>query len=191
MKNEARGTLLETERLRLRWMAPEDEDNILQIVSDPVAMQHYPQVYDRNDVQQLWMAKNVMRYERDGHGFFMCEIKPVGAHGHAPAGEFVGMCGQLIQEIDGVNEFEVGYLFVREHWGHGYATEAARALRDHGFRTYPVPHIISIIAPANTPSIAVARRNGMTLWKEAMFKDILHHIYRITRDEWKSVNLSS
>ena len=164
-------------------MRPEDEDNILKIVSDPVAMRHYPQVYDRNDVQQLWMAKNLMRYERDGHGFFMCERKETG--------EFLGMCGQLIQEIDGVNEFEVGYLFVRAQWGHGYATEAARALRDHGFRTYPVSHIISIIAPANAPSIAVACRNGMTLWKEAMFKDILHNIYRITRDEWESIRLSS
>lgn len=171
---------LETERLRLRWMVLEDEDNILSIVSDPAAMKHYPQVYDRNDVQQYWMARNFMRYERDGHGFYVCERKETGA--------FLGMCGLLTQEIDAVNELEVGYLFVRAHWGHGYATEAARACRDHGFRTYPAPHIISIIDPTNAPSIRVARRNGMTLWKEAMFKDIRHSIYRITREEWEEIS---
>src|SRR5512147_764902 len=96
---------LTTDRLRLRWMVPEDVDNMLKILSDPVAMKHYPQTYNRDEVEQLWVARNLMRYERDGHGFFMCELKATG--------EFVGMAGQLIQEIDGVNEFEVGYLLVR------------------------------------------------------------------------------
>ncbi len=161
MKDETRKTLLETERLRLRWMVPEDVDNLLRILSDPVAMKHYPQTYDRNEVEQLWIARNFVRYERDGHGFFMCERKETG--------EFLGMGGQLMQEIDGVNGLEVGYLFVRAHWGHGYATEAARALRDHGFRTYPIPHIISIINPLNTPSIAVAQRNGMKpIWETTL-----------------------
>jgi RimJ/RimL family protein N-acetyltransferase len=160
-------------------MVPEDVDNLLKILSDPVAMKHYPQVYDRESTQQLWMQRNFDRYARDGHGFFMCELKSTG--------EFVGQCGLLTQGIDGVNELEVGYLFVRAHWGQGYATEAARACRDHGFRTYPVSHIISIIDPKNTPSIRVAQRNGMTLWKDAMFKGFMDHIFRITREEWEAV----
>ena len=51
---------------------------------------------------------------------------------------------------------ELGWALAREHWGHGYATEAARAVREWA----SVEHLVSLIAPDNVRSRRVAQRLG-------------------------------
>jgi [ribosomal protein S5]-alanine N-acetyltransferase len=168
--------VLTTARMTLRRMTDSDGELLFRILGDAVAMRFYPQVYSREEAEG-WVTRNLDRYKRDGYGFYMCDLKG--------SREFVGMCGLLAQEVDGVRELEVGYLFVRAFWKQGLASEAARACRDLGFCTYPVPHIISLIDPDNIASIRVAEKNGMTVWKETIFKGSLHRVYRITREEWQ------
>jgi ribosomal-protein-alanine N-acetyltransferase len=79
----------------------------------------------------------------------------------------------------------VAYALAPEFWGQGYASEAARAVRDHAFRTLEAPFVISLILPENTGSIRVAERNGMTFWKMADFRGYHLRVYRITRAEWE------
>ena len=55
---------------------------------------------------------------------------------------------------------ELGWLLAREHWGHGYATEAARAVLD---RVGPGVRLVSLIHPDNARSIRVARKLGFAL----------------------------
>jgi RimJ/RimL family protein N-acetyltransferase len=176
-----RKIIITTDRMTLREVTLDDTDRYFQILGDPLAMKHYPQVYSREESAQ-WVERTMRRYETDGYGFYACELKD--------SGQFVGICGPLAQEIDGVREFEVGYLFVREHWGKGLATEAACACRDFGFRNYPIEHIISIIAPSNEASIRVAQNNGMSFWKEAVFKGEVDRIYRVTRRNWEQMMAS-
>jgi [ribosomal protein S5]-alanine N-acetyltransferase len=88
--------------------------------------------------------------------------------------------------VDGERQVEVAYALAPEFWGRGYATEAARAIRDHAFRTLDVPHLISLIDPENAASIRVAQRNGMAFWKTAEFRAHLVRVYRITRAEWEA-----
>jgi RimJ/RimL family protein N-acetyltransferase len=91
--------------------------------------------------------------------------------------------------MDGRFEIEVGYHLLREHWGKGYATEAARVFRNYGFETTETPSIISIIHPDNLPSQRVAIRNGMTLWAKGQpWHNEVYDIYRITREEWEKVS---
>jgi RimJ/RimL family protein N-acetyltransferase len=55
---------------------------------------------------------------------------------------------------------ELGWLLGREHWGRGYALEAAAAARDHGRARLGVTDLISLIRPDNTRSIRLAGRLG-------------------------------
>ncbi len=62
---------------------------------------------------------------------------------------------------DGVGEIEVGWHLHPDSWGHGYATEAARAVIDRGFAA-GVPEVYAVVRPGNEASVAVCRRLGMT-----------------------------
>jgi len=55
---------------------------------------------------------------------------------------------------------ELGYTFLREFWGKGYASEAAAAMRDYGLKVQKFPEIHSVIMQENTGSIAVATKIG-------------------------------
>jgi RimJ/RimL family protein N-acetyltransferase len=98
------------------------------------------------------------------------------------SGELIGDCGLTVQDVDGANEIEIGYHLRRDLWGQGLATEAASACRDFGFARLPVERLISLIRPENLPSRRVAEKNGMTVWKEVMWKDLLHLVYAIRRE---------
>ena len=62
---------------------------------------------------------------------------------------------------NGVGEVEVGWHLHPDSWGHGYATEAARAVIERGFSA-GVPEVYAVVRPGNAPSMAVCRRLGMT-----------------------------
>ncbi len=153
-------TMVETERLRLRVFREDDVSNVMKIFSDPVAMQFFHGVRDEKgalDDIQRWQE-----HQREyGHGLWATELKETG--------EFVGRIGLIRQiDVDGVDETEVGYSLVRAHWGKGYATEAAIGCRDYAMYTLGCKRVISLIAPDNTASINVAKRNGFTFEKTVM-----------------------
>ena len=80
-------------------------------------------------------------------------------------GTFLGLCGLVTQEVDGQRELEVGYHFFRQHWGKGYATEAARLFLDFAATHKLSESVVSLINPANVASRRVAERNGLTVDK--------------------------
>lgn len=86
---------LETERLVLRQMTPDHVDHLLGILSDPVAMRHYPATKDRRETED-WVATNLRRYAEVGVGLWIVELKG--------SGQFIGTCGLTMQEVDGVRE---------------------------------------------------------------------------------------
>lgn len=57
-------------------------------------------------------------------------------------------------------QVELGWMLAREHWGHGYATEAALALRDWAIAERGLRRLISLIRPGNEASVRVAERIG-------------------------------
>ncbi len=80
---------------------------------------------------------------------------------------------------------EVGYHFRRDQWGHGYATEAARACMGLAFHTFGAGKVISLIRPENVPSRRVAERNGMTLERQVMHYGLPHLVYAMRREEFE------
>jgi len=166
--------ILETPRLRLREFVPEDADALALILTDAETMRYYPVLFDQAGVEE-WIARSRCRYTVNGHGLWAMILKSTG--------ELIGDCGVTVQIVDGIDELEVGYHLRRDHWGQGYATEAARACRDWAFANRNADYVISLIRPENLPSCRVAERNSMSLWKEIIWRDLPHRVYRARRPQ--------
>ncbi len=162
--------ILESERLILREIAADDLASLLEIWSDPETMRYFPQTLDERLMEE-WIDRNLIRYKQHGHGLWAVILKE--------SGQFVGDCGLVIQEVDGVEELEVGYHFNKRYWGMGLAAEAARACLDYGFNRLGRERIISMIRPENIPSCRVAERNGLRIEKEVFWRGFQHLVYVI------------
>ena len=167
--------MLETARLRLRRFRRDDVDAVFAIISDAIAMKYYPKTFDRNDAEE-WVERNFRRYAEYGYGFCAVTLKD--------ADEMIGDCGIIRQEIDGKVELEVGYHLRRDHWGHGYATEAAKACMGYAFRDLGAEKVISLIRPENLPSRRVAERNGMKIERQIEHWGLPHLVYAMRREEY-------
>ena len=66
----------------------------------------------------------------------------------------------------------------------GLTSEAARTVRDHGFRDLKLDYVISLIHPENHPSLRVAAKNGMILERETTFRGFATFVFAITRERW-------
>ena len=89
--------------------------------------------------------------------------------------ETIGYCGLFYYpDICGQSEIEIGYRLARHSWGHGYATEAVCAVRDHAFYVLNVSRLIAMIDPQNTASINVAKKAGFCYEKDVMSEGYTH-----------------
>lgn len=148
--------VIRTERLLLRRMTKDDTRNLMEIFSDPVAMRYYPSTKNESETME-WIEWTQTNYDKYGVGLWIVEDKVTG--------EFLGQCGIAPQEVDGVIEMEIGYLFVRRVWGKGYATEAALACKNYGFEKLKFNRMVSLPDVNNIPSTKVAERIGMLVMK--------------------------
>jgi RimJ/RimL family protein N-acetyltransferase len=147
---------LETARLVLREMRPTDVDSLHRLFSDPLLMRFWP-VFTRRETEE-WVESTLRNYAQDGFGLWAVTLKG--------SDEAIGDCGMVRHEVDGVQETGIGWHMLREHWGHGYATEAAAASRDYAFDTLQVHRLVATIHPDNLASRRVAEKIGMTFEKE-------------------------
>ena len=145
---------LETERLYLRELTPDDFDALYAVLADSDIMQHYPYTFDEARVWN-WINKNMERYRVFGFGLWAVCLKTTG--------EMIGDCGLTMQNIGGMILPEIGYHIAKAYQRQGYAKEAARAVRDWAFANTTFDTVYSYMKKANVPSSAVARANGMTL----------------------------
>lgn len=146
---------LETPRLRLRQWRDDDVEPLYAMTSDPEVQAHFPSLNDREGAVKLFERLRELIDEK-GWGFWAVEIK----QGKLLA----GFCGIKEVNFDApfVPAVEVGWRFRREHWGHGYATEAGRASLQFGFEELGLDEIVAFLLPGNRRSAAVCERLGMT-----------------------------
>lgn len=165
---------LDTERLHLRPLVPDDAEALHRIQSDPEHMRFYPHPFTFEETQD-WIARVQARYERDGFGLLAVEDRETG--------ELLGNVGPMVQVVDDVDEIELGWSITPERAREGIATEAAIVCRDWVFEVIGADHVISLILPANEPSRGVARNVGMTIWKQTIFGSVrwIHDVWRVER----------
>jgi len=149
-----------------------DVEPMAEVLGDPVSMRFYPHPLSLEETE-AWVERNIGRSERDGLGLWAIVLRETG--------EVVGDCGAVLQQVDGSEELELGWHLHPAHQGHGYATEAAIAWRDHAFAATDRERLIALILEENVPSRRVAERIGMTIWKVAEFAGLPHLVYSIGR----------
>ena len=144
-----------TERLVLRRWRAGDREPFAAMSADPEVMEYYPAVADRGAADA-----DVDRYEAhfETHGFGLWAVE---APGVAPFIGYVGLSRPTF-EAHFTPAVEVGWRLGRAYWGQGYATEAAQAAVDAGFRELGLDEIVSFTVPGNFRSRRVMERLGMT-----------------------------
>lgn len=145
--------ILKTERLILRELSDTDYDALCAILQDRETMAAYEHAFSDAEVWE-WLRRQQQRYKDDGFGLWAVVRKT--------DGNAIGQCGITMQEWGMRHVAEIGYLFRRDCWHQGYATEAAAACRDYAFNVLMLPEVFSIIRDNNIASQNVARRLGMT-----------------------------
>jgi [ribosomal protein S5]-alanine N-acetyltransferase len=166
---------LETERLILRSFREEDADAMEQLFANPDFMRFSLGVFTERK-QTVAFIEKVMEWDRTG---IPSQFAVVPRNEDA----VIGYCGfHHHPEVPG--EVEIGYRLHPDYWNRGLITEAARAVRDHGFRDYKLSRVISLIHPDNIPSRRVAEKNGMEVEKEITFRGFPTLMYAITREQW-------
>jgi [ribosomal protein S5]-alanine N-acetyltransferase len=168
----------ETERLCFRLLEKSDFDSWLPFFQDPATSQFLGlgEMDSAHEKCEFWFELVERRYQQDTGGMNALIDKSTG--------HFIGQCGLLVQEVDGITELEVGYSLLPAFWNKGYATEAARKCRDYAFHNGFAESLISIIHIDNISSEMVAIKNGMKVQKQTVFKKMPVNIFRIDKSDW-------
>jgi RimJ/RimL family protein N-acetyltransferase len=95
-------------------------------------------------------------------------------------GDVIGHCGLLEKEIEGRAEVELVYVIMPPLWGRGYATEAARAIRDHGVGALGCRRLVALIDPRNGASMRVAEKLGFRFDRAVARPRGVAHLYAFT-----------
>jgi ribosomal-protein-alanine N-acetyltransferase len=147
--------ILRTARLTLRPWRTADLPANAALNADPAVRRWFPGTLTRAE-SNANAARLQAHIDRHGFGFWAVE-----ATGEAP---FIGFVG--LQHVNFAAPFtpaiETGWRLAREHWGKGYATEAALAALAHGFGVLGLPEIVAFAVAGNAASRRVMQRIGMT-----------------------------
>lgn len=149
------GPRLCTPRLLLRRWRDEDLAPFAALNADPEVMAHFVEPLTPQRSHRM-VDRIEAAFTRDGFGLWAVEVRETG--------QFIGFTG--LNEVAFTAHFtpavEVGWRLARAAWGHGYATEAARAALRYGFREAGLAEIVAFTSVTNQRSEAVMRRLGMT-----------------------------
>ena len=153
--------ILETHRLRLRELVPEDIEFLAEMLADAEVMRYYPRRLTR-ELSGEWITRQIERYRTDGYGLWLAEERE--------SGRPVGQIGLVRQTINGADECEVGYLIHRPYWRHGFATEGSMACKRR---------VIALVRPENAASQGVARNLGMEVVGRAPHGGYEHLVFAV------------
>lgn len=144
---------IRTERLLMRRWHASDRAPFAAMNADPEVMRHFPRPMTREE-SDAFVGRIEARFEEQGFGLWA--LVPLGGDG------FLGYTGlnPMPEGVPGAGGMEVGWRLARHAWGHGYATEAARAALRVAAEA-GLPEVWSMTAVSNLRSQAVMRRIGL------------------------------
>jgi RimJ/RimL family protein N-acetyltransferase len=170
--------MIETERLLLRMPRAEDAPGLLEAFADPEAMRYIgdgstTDLAGSEEAVERWLK----RWDAWGIGMLVVEREE--------DARVLGRAGFLLWDPEtweiGGSETELGWGLAREHWGHGYATEAALALRDWALDERGLTRLISLIQHGNVRSFRVAEKLGERYERDVEVRSKPTRLYSLER----------
>ena len=147
-------TEIQTERLLLRQWVNDDLEPFAKINADTDVMEYYPDVFTRQQ-SDVMAAKLINWIEQRGWGFWAVEL--------LEQEQFIGFVGlhEPTYELPVTPCVEIGWRLAKEHWGKGYATEAAKASLEFAFKQLNLDQVYSFATVSNWKSRSVMERLNM------------------------------
>jgi RimJ/RimL family protein N-acetyltransferase len=179
--------VIRTERLLMRRWRDDDRAAFAALNADPAVMEHMTGTLTR-DQSDAFVDRMEACWEERGLGLWAIEVPRV-----AP---FIGYVGLWpADDLAGPGSVEVGWRLARVHWGHGYATEAAREALRFGFEEIGLDEVVSFTVPQNERSRRVMERIGLRHDPSRDFDHprvdplvdpelVRHVLYRLGRADW-------
>ncbi len=167
---------IETARLRLYAPRLADLEARLAMNRDPEVMRHIRPIPEDVEAQRAEIRARILG--RDGPEWRFWHLERLDRPG------FLGWCGVFPLEDSGL--IEIGYRYRRAAWGQGFATEAARAVLDHGFRVLEIDPMVAVTHPDNRASQAVLRKIGLRAAGTAFHYGQDLSLFRLSRADYLS-----
>lgn len=147
---------LETARLRLRYWTDDDVEGWADMNADPDVMRFFRSPVDRDESRKEAAMLRV-ELKRQGYGWWVVEVKG------SPGFSGVLVLDDIRFDAPFAPQREITWRFPTHAWGHGYASDGARALIDYAFGPLRWPEVVSFTAETNARSRMVMERLGMSL----------------------------
>lgn len=153
-------SVLETDRLIVRRLSPGDAEFILRLLNEPSWLRF---IGDRGvrtlaEARAYILKGPVEMYSRLGFGLYLVELKEEGSP--------IGICGLI--KRDSLEDVDIGFAFLPEYWGRGYAYEAASAVMAYGANVLGLRRIVAITSVDNDSSARLLEKLGLRF--EGMLK---------------------
>jgi RimJ/RimL family protein N-acetyltransferase len=134
-----------TERLVMRHLATDDAAFVLRLLNEPSWLRYIGDKGVRTlaDAERYILNGPVKMYRDVGFGLYLVALKQ--------QDEPIGICGLIKRAV--LEDVDLGFAFVEQHWGNGYAYEAALATMAHGKAEFGLQRIVAIVASDNAASI--------------------------------------
>lgn len=145
--------VLETARLALRRLCLDDAGFILGLLNQPSFLRFIGDkgVRDIEDARTYLRKGPLDSYERFGFGLYLVLLRDGGVP--------IGMCGLLKRES--LEDVDLGFAFLPEHWSQGYAFESAAAVVAYATRQLGLGRVVAVTTPDNRASIRVLEKLGL------------------------------
>jgi RimJ/RimL family protein N-acetyltransferase len=149
--------ILETERLILRQAFTEDASIILALLNEPSFIRNIGDrgVRTLDEAYDYILTRLIASYENNGFGMYLVLVKETGT--------LAGICGLV--KRDGLDDVDIGYAFLPQHWLRGYATESALAVKEYAKNTIGLKRLVGITDPENHASVRVLEKIGLKFEK--------------------------
>jgi [ribosomal protein S5]-alanine N-acetyltransferase len=153
--------IIETPRLRLTPLSPDDAAFILELLNEPAFLRDIgdKQVRSLEDARAYIENGPKASYRDHGFGLLRVELQT--------RGEAIGICGLLKREF--LDHPDLGYAVLERHWSKGYAFEAASAIMGYAADELNLNTVLAITAPENPTSIRVLEKLGFRFDRIANF----------------------